>query len=231
MVISEEQFKIGKEYLRLAEIDLDVARTLYNNQIYNLAIFHLQQAIEKITKCVCLVITIDEKENSMLTLEEIKKEHNAAKLMLNAAEKIFDILEKQAKKLNLLKEYLVKPYQDLINNLKKELKQLKGRDSKEEIAKTINTTKSLNITQFFNIKKMPKSSQFLNEYFLHLATLGAIVFPHYESSRYPFNDKNDIHPQEYKPTELGVVDAFDELYNYVRSMLIKIKEKLDKNAL
>ena len=43
----KEDKKIGIEYFNLADIDLEVAEILYREKKFSLAIFHLQQAVEK----------------------------------------------------------------------------------------------------------------------------------------------------------------------------------------
>lgn len=217
----ENEIKVGIEYLRLAEKDILASRIMQDNQIYSLSVFHLEQSFEKMVKAVCLIVPIDEDGNSPLTLDEIKKEHSPAKLLVNATDKVFIKMEN-----NPYLKSISNIFRQQVETLKKELSNINGRNPNEEISQCLAVTK-VNISDYLNKDKMDKSAIFFNKYFFRLGLIGALLFPHYELTRYPFNQKNEyISLEEYQNKEIGITNYLKEIIEIGQAILEDINKEI-----
>jgi hypothetical protein len=147
---------LSKTFLQIASTDLETTEILYENKIYNTAIFHLQQAVEKTTKAYALAsFTLSKRETRRVghdtPLVFIKLiERKWVKYLVNPLIRQFphfrisdqDILEiktlmrqkGEKKKLALLKEEQIKGWLELI---KKIISTLTSSETKRRISKVL----------------------------------------------------------------------------------------------
>jgi len=148
----DEQIKIAKEYLELAKIDLKSAEILDEKQIYNVSIFELQQAVEKVTKSFCLGIKINNK--NIFTLKDMKGKgsHDPLKFLIEIIERYISLLSEDEK----LDEFSIKIKAGVIQQLnlqKTKISQITGKEEFDEINSQLN---QLNQIKDFNITNIPK---------------------------------------------------------------------------
>ncbi|HDL74978.1 MAG TPA: HEPN domain-containing protein [bacterium] len=222
---------ISKEYLLLAKQDIFVSKILLKEKVYNLAIFHLSQAVEKITKSYCLTKTLDG-VNPLFNFKELKKFHNPLDLLL-------DLIKKYMQYYNYKSSPLYEEIKFKLKKQKETIKKINGRESYKRIKKQIDFLENL---ENLDIEKIAKENYNINplskeqldqiklnlrsfKEFLPLSLLGAITFRHYLSTRYPYEtvDKkgeiiSNIKFREYKKG-LGVVDALEELIKLTETTL------------
>lgn len=128
---------MGEGYLYAAEMDLLAAKILHKNKIENLAVYHLQQAVEKMAKGACLLVpfpTRSGKVETILTYEQVSREHDLMRLidtMLKRIKKLF--VSSGNEELKFLSE-LIEARRKQINEQKRNVS---GKESKEEIEKHI----------------------------------------------------------------------------------------------
>lgn len=248
----DDQIVIAREYLEIAKTDLKSSRLLYEYKIYNNAIFELQQAVEKVTKCFCLNIKVN--KNYLFSLDDLKgKEgHNSLEFLIKIIDKYIIALEKLTSIDVNLKSTLL----SLLKERRDAMKYINGKETREEIIrelKGVNNFSDISLSQFkgaltiFGPKKsdeeIEKEFQLLNvkvnnnellnqlnKFILPLVFLGAITFKHECSTRYPFdfidnqgNINYNIKPEEYKPG-LGIIDAFQDVEELLKSVIIKLEE-------
>ncbi len=209
---------LGKQYLELASIDMKAAKLLYKNEIYNLAVYHLQQATEKTVKGACLTIPINSKGETLLKYQEITKEHDSAKLLVKACEKIQNILNSH----KLLKPIAscVTPF---ISRIKQDLKNIyaKARQTKQQIKESLNLLNNLTeiLQGVLKTNKNPEISNFFLFCFAPLATLSVVTFPHLSTTRYP---DGKIKPIEYNKNMIGITQCFNDLLELLKKVHSRI---------
>ncbi|MFA5518243.1 MAG: HEPN domain-containing protein [Spirochaetota bacterium] len=147
-----QQENIAKEYIELAKIDLNASNILYEREIYNISLFELQQAIEKLTKSFCLGIKIN--NQSIFTLKEMKGKgaHDPLKFLIEIIEKYIALLPED----NVLDKFSIKLKSGVIQQLnlqKTKISQITGKEGVDEINNQIN---QLNQIKSFNITNIPK---------------------------------------------------------------------------
>lgn len=222
---------ISKEYLLLAKQDIFVSKILLKEKVYNLAIFHLSQAVEKITKSYCLTKTLDG-VNPLFNFKELKKFHSPLNLLLDLIEKYMQYYNYKSSPLYKEIKLKLKKQKETINKIngrepykriKKQIDFLENLENLdiEKIAKENYNIKSLSQEQINNTKSNLKSFK----EFLQLSLLGAITFKHYLSTRYPYEYVNkegklisNIKFEEYKKG-FGIIDALEELIKLTETTL------------
>lgn len=149
--MSEEK-EIAKEYLELAKIDLTASHILFEKKIFNVAIFELQQAVEKITKAFCLGVNIN--NQTLFTLREMKGKgsHDPLKFLIETIERYIDLLSKN----KTFDEFSIKVQAGVIQQLnlqKAKIFQITGKEEIEEINIQLNELKQI---KDFRISNLPK---------------------------------------------------------------------------
>jgi len=148
----DKQGIIAREYLELSKIDLKASDKLYEEKIYNISIFELQQAIEKATKCFCLGIKINNQTLFSLGDMKGKGSHDPLKFLIEVIEKYISLLPND----NQLDVFSIKIKTGVIQQLnlqKNKLSQITGKEGVEEINPQLEV---LNQIKDFNISNIPR---------------------------------------------------------------------------
>lgn len=221
----EEQIKIANEYLRLGKIDLEAAKKCYNYGIFNIALFELQQAIEKVTKCFCLAVNIW--NGSLFSLEEISHSHNSIDFLMKMLEKFISVLENKNGLKNPLFNVFKSDFIENINRQKEMIKKINGREGFEEINRQVESLEGFDLSKIGheqiesiikeNYKGIAGSSvdlkktydkalevidkepffRIFSKIFIPLSLLGALTFKHESSTRYPYKSVDEKGKVDY----------------------------------
>lgn len=214
-----EQRKVAKEYLEIAKMDLCAAKLLYDAGKFNIAVFELQQAVEKVTKCFILVM--EDNKEPFFKIEELRN-HNSLNFLIQIIERYIKLIDEKYDKKDAFADNIKNGIKDILNEQKKRIKDINGKEDKEEINNQLvllNKFKDFNVTNIskdhmvlilknnYNITLSKKDIdkrynelknninkvdflKLLNKIFLPLSLLGAITFRHEQSTRYPFEVEN-----------------------------------------
>lgn len=211
------RFKIAQGYLDCAKYDIEAAKILYESKINSLAVYHLQQAIEKECKSVAIALLY-------VHPDKVKKE------IYHKSPLAFVRLVQSTPVVELVKSLGVVGIRTDIENLEKMIEDRKKREkvlraSKEEIddlleilenyKKTMSNEKLIAdmepwiklIGEIFNIDIDAKTILELTNSFIDIYILSCITFPHWLSTRYP---DQSLKPNEYRGG-LGILDYFKKL--------------------
>lgn len=218
-----KQIKIAKEYLEFAKIDLIASNLLYQNNIYNLAIFALQQAVEKTTKCFVLIMEIN--NEPFFKISELKN-HDSLKFLIDVIERYIGLVEQKYKGSDSFAINIKEGVKKILQEQQEKIKNINGIEDKEEITKQLNLLYNI---QDFNVSNISKEEialilkekynlalseeelnnkynvlkeniekvsflRLLNKVFLPLCFLGAITVRHESSTRYPFERVENEEP-------------------------------------
>lgn len=200
-------YSLETKFIAEAKKDLEACKILYERGIYSLAVYHLQQSVEKTAKAWVLFYGI-------VTEEDLKRiGHTTPRAFLEFYESKLGgmaLALVEISKVNVSTN--INGYVDLIQNRSLELVKMdyKGikilMDTLRNIEKRIDEEldKYKSIINFFRVPL-----EFF-EYplaFTSLWVISSITFPHYEFTRYP---GSTIEPSEYG-ANMGVVKALPEL--------------------
>src|SRR3989344_4366275 len=146
----DEQIKIAEEYLELAKIDLKSAKLLYDSEAYNIAIFELQQAVEKVTKSFVLVIKIN--NQTFFKIEELRN-HNSLNFLIEIIERYIKLIDEKYNKKDDFADSIMNGIKDILNEQKDKIKNINGKESKEEINQQLVLLKQVKDFNIINISK------------------------------------------------------------------------------
>lgn len=219
----KENRNLAIEFLKCAKDDIKATKLLYENKVFPLSVYHLQQAVEKITKAYALVLSIISKEELM----EIK--HKSPLVFIKLLEKSWAI-----KYINLIK--MLNPWiktnvddvEKIINEKQDELAKMPKtviRSFLTSIEKTrailqgqirpqinilLGLLKPLLNEQTENLKKtfneVFRSSMITS--FIGLYLLSVITYPHFAFTRYP---DGEIKPSDYYSGDMEIVECVNDI--------------------
>ena len=200
------------EYFKSADADIKAAELLYNIKINSLALFHLQQATEKILDGIGYM-------SGYISYEEIKKSSHVTpkiyyKLIYKVLSAILDI--------KMTEEEFSEKREDTAKLSSNEIKKIINECDE-------NKTKSLAASVFWG-----NSDRFLKEArrhgksitiiadkigerihgFVATAVLSRVLYPHEAYTRYP---DGNIKPSDYNNSKLGITENIQELINLVKT--------------
>lgn len=236
-----EIVKVSKGFIEAAKLDLKAAYLLRHNAppIYSLAIYHLQQAVEKMAKALFYLsigtppsFTHESQKTVIDIVNEIKNRMNANTLLVNGS------LSKYQKFSGAYQDYSEKRKSELLNATSDEIvgyldafsdtfAPLENVDISKliEIIKTnedlfrkipgINPIVLNNLDKIISNPDAIKKKQFSASGTLRLIILAPILSYHEAYTRYPLikkrQDEEGLNASDYNDN-LGVVRAFDRLY-------------------
>lgn len=225
-VEKRKNHSLEKKFILSAEKDLESCKILYHEPIYSLAVYHLQQAIEKTTKAWVLYLgVISEKQ-----LKEIG--HKTPKAFLELLEnspigemarglvKISNVkvITDTAGVRNLVESRGVEvarmDYESIRMLLDVLYRMEKQKDKISKPYKTILKKFSFNPEEMFEIPIV----------FTSLFLVSGITFPHYEFTRYP---GQAVETSEYTK-ELGIVKALPELMTITNKCIDTVAKFISK---
>ena len=207
------RFRIAKSYLDCARDDIKAAKILYESKINPLAVYHLQQAIEKECKSVAIALLcvhpdkVKEEINhkSPLAFVKLVQSTPIVKLIksLGAVGIRTDIenLERMTED-RKKREAILRASKEEIEDLLEILEKYKRTMSNEKLIASMKL-----IGEIFNIDIDAKAILELTNGFIDLYILSCITFPHWLSTRYP---DQPLKPDEYRGG-LGIFDCFEKL--------------------
>lgn len=197
--LSSGQIEGSREFLRLASQDLKASRLLFENDLSNLAVYHLQQSVEKTAKALYKILGILD-DNAIR-----RTGHDTPELFLRMSElqwvEQFAQFAKEVTKTDFVTD--TSQAQAVVDEQPKRLEMAKLNPER------INVWLGL----------IPKLEEALSPFFvvagkdlvmatLRLFILSALTFPHEQFSRYP---DYPLKPSEYTP-DLGIVAKMESLW-------------------
>lgn len=204
----------SQELLDLATKDLKSSQLLYNGEIYNNAIYYLQQAVEKASKAF-------HKISGILDDKQIRKtSHNSPELFLRMVEQPW--AQSYA---NVLKEITGS---DMVTDTSKaqsvvdeNIKRLEiARLSEEQIKRLLSVIPPI-------VEQMQPFSAFMNINYvtatLRLYILSSLTFPHEQYTRYA---NYNMKPKEYT-LELGIVKSINSLWEQTEIAINEVQQILN----
>ena len=237
-VPTKQDLKHIQEYFKLAKDDLEVAEILYKKEKYRLAIFHLQQSVEKLEKYFLMRYFRFKPEDLReyvghktpighlfiikkflgVFLKNISKDkdynfYNFLKAQLNR-------LENEEYTIKRKTERLAKaPYNEIMEDLKR-IDELRDDDFDRFNDLFMEILKLKNIKYINNKKMFEDFKKSLVIIVYTLSIIGKYTYPHESLTRYP-----STYTIEYKKG-FGIVDAAPEMFKRVRE-LIKMFEEIE----
>ncbi|MBU1158846.1 MAG: HEPN domain-containing protein [Candidatus Thermoplasmatota archaeon] len=228
--INDEKMVMIKEFIRVSKNDLDASRILYDHELFALAVFHLQQAVEKAIKAQCLLSgLISEKEIRTIQHEslrgqqiianrfsELVKVHAQENPNLDVVPRLDEIMGE--KRLEMARidgngiDTILSAYDRQIESL--DIAKLLTTEKLEPILSEIRrNSPDLEISDsdaqaiLDQFKELGPSLICTAENFTFLFVASAITFPHAVCTRYP---GGEMSPKDYNPS-LGIVNRQPEL--------------------
>ncbi|MCL4362774.1 hypothetical protein M1585_04810 [Candidatus Parvarchaeota archaeon] len=200
------------EWIECSKLDINAAKEIkkyYTNKADNnqfliaLAVFHLQQAVEKVTKVFSYII--------------VKPEHSAEKTVRESGHTSVLAL---VSALLSIKDILPTYYVNLLIKLEEQLKDPLGKEgiignddfvrlNREQIRELINRFDTAAPNNSVTFKISGESDVAIHRIVIELVQilpLALITFPHWSFSRYP---NGRVKPSNYN--ELGITQCIDEL--------------------
>lgn len=218
--VSDNPNKIREayEYFKSADADIKVAELLYNIKINSLAIFHLQQATEKILDGIGYM-------SGYISLDEIKTSHHVTpniyyKLIYRVLSAVLDM--------NEVEEEFSEKKEDAAKLPSEEIKEIITKCNGEEINTLIIQKTQPNIPNFLKEARKRGRSNKLNfskirswtKAFEIIVMLSRVLYPHEAYTRYP---DNNIKPSDYNESKLGVAQNIEELIKLSKSSNDEVK--------
>ena len=221
-VEKRKNHSLEKKFILSAKKDLESCKILYHETIYSLAVYHLQQAIEKTTKAWVLylgVISEDQlKEIGHKTprafLELLENSpigemaHGLVKIsnvkVITDTTRVRSLVENKGVEVARMDYESIRMLLDVLYRMEKQ----KGKVSKP--CKTILKTLNVDPEELFEIPIV----------FTSLYLVSGITFPHYEFTRYP---GLAVETSEYTKN-LGIVKALPELMTITKKCIDTVVE-------
>ena len=225
----ESRLHNAAKLMKLSRQDILACRILHEKELYNLSVYHLQQAVEKGTKAYGLILSLD-------TDETFSVKHNSPAVYSKMLEKMWPMLDI----IQQINPDLKGHYSDIIKITSDKTKKLEiAKLSPETIKQILLLIKNLNVTLGSDETKtdankviegakerFPQLSQELElayydsefiSHFLILFALSFITFPHEAYTRY--SDNILFGPDNYTK-DLGIVATSLELCDLLNDCLI-----------
>jgi hypothetical protein len=247
--MSDEKTVLARRFLKISRDDLNASRILNERGIYALAVFHLQQAVEKATKVQCLL-------SGIVTHEEIRRiRHESlrgqqiiaskfsrfirtlaqANPKLDVVLRLDELMGKKRRleiaKLNATEIDVVlsacdhqAKSTDLPRLLAKDrLESILMRMKRDRLDLEISDGDAKAVLDAFEKLTPALASAVENFAFLYVAS--AITFPHAVSTRYPGGEMN---PWDYNES-LGIVNRLPELVKRFDKVIESLDTQLNRN--
>ena len=222
------------EFLEVAEQDMKASEVLYDQELYALSTFHLQQAIEKTVKSIGYLYGISDARSL---------EHTSAKGLIKILEQYREFVTPFFELAKVLTQVSMPSISETLAQAKGGLEDLsadpkwlrieyeriqsflsiadqlrQGVNAKfEEIKESI----SQSIPQNY-FKAFERSLRFALDY-ITLYFLATLTFCHESCTRYP-DDKRILKPKEYS-SELGIVKASPRIREHLQEVLENLKQE------
>jgi len=226
--VNIENFRMAKEWLKLAKDDLETSKLLYDNKHYRNSIFLLQQSVEKTVKA-------DYTAFSLIPKKQIRKIGHKTPLAF----------------VNLLKQEWVGPFLALVNkqyssSLNKNIEILENlinnKDdemalmNEEEISKFLSLcniydddTQFMNFLSYYNSSEKQIITDRINmglaclSSLITLSIISLITYPHITYTRYP---DGKIKPEIYNEN-LGIVKKSKEIFELVDKTIYNLEKTIE----
>lgn len=253
----DKQIDIAKEYLELAKIDLKSAKLLYDSKIYSIAIFELQQAVEKVTKSFVLVMKSN--KEPFFKIEELRN-HDSVNFLIKVIERYIKLIDEEYNKKDDFADSIKNGIKNILNEQKEKIKGINGKEDKEEINKQLSLLNQVKDFDIVNISKenmatilknsyninLPQNEidkrynelknnvnnndflRLLNKIFLPLSLLGAITLRHEQSTRYPFEIENKKPITKMVPKEYRIGLGVVDTFSDMEKLLKSVIIKLEE---
>ena len=224
-------------FMEMAKKDLEAAKCLLERRLYPLAVFHVQQCVEKTVKFLLLLIGwMNEKE-----MKEIG--HSPVKLCRKILEALRRELDKAGEVEKRLLESIIKPaLSELIINLKPEACKVKEKElweyslSEEKLNSVMETFRQINKVISESVENLEKTlpertevytPQFeiiLRKIIIYrligssaiLLYLFLVFYPHVTRSRYP---EKGFNPLDVYNKEMPLVQMLDSFIRIIENVL------------
>ena len=208
---------LEKKFILNAEKDLESCKILYHETIYSLAVYHLQQAIEKTTKAWVLYLGViiegqlkeigHKTPRAFLELLENSPIGEMARGLVKISNakvttdttRVRNLVESKGLEIARMDYKSIRMLLDVLYRIEKQ----KGKTSK--LYKTILKTLNVDPEELFDIPIV----------FTSLYLVSGITFPHYEFTRYP---GLAVEASEYTK-DLGIVKALPELMTITKKCI------------
>jgi len=247
--MSDEKTNLASEFLKAGRNDLTASKILNEREVYALAVFHLQQAVEKAAKAQCLL-------SGIVSLEEIKKiRHESLRGQQIIASKFSRFVKMLAQSNPNLD---VVPRLDEVMGKKRrhELARLDENDIDALLSACDKQVKSSNLSELLAtdrlesilatmkrdrpdleigdidaqavlkiFEEMTPHLVSASENFLFLFIASAITFPHAVWTRYP---SDALNPSDYDQS-LGIVKRLPELVNRLDKVLHSLDVQVSRD--
>ena len=219
--VSKNKSKVNEayEYFKSADADIKAAELLYNIKINSLALFHLQQAAEKILDGIGYM-------SGYISYEEIKKSNHVTpkiyyKLIYKVLSAISDIKMTEA-------EFSEKR-EDVAKLSSNEIKKIMNECDENKIEPTVKSIFWKNIDKFLKeARRHGKNKTIIYNKigervhgFVVMTVLSRILYPHEAYTRYP---DGNIKPSDYNNLKLGIAENIEELINLAKKSNQEVSE-------
>lgn len=240
-----ERISLAEEFLKAGQTDISASFLLHQNGDYPNAVYHLQQAVEKITKAYGLAFAMINREDLYKGDKKKLIGHVTPKVFLGLFDKKIGVAAVELPKvLNLNMKTDLTDLKKLIKEKPLELANLNyeaihtlvelntklrvaldtpeirgGCKNAVEVAGTL-LIEDQQIQK--NIEKLKKNSYVIVELTLALMSMylwAMVTFPHFAYTRYP----NDEMPIKKYDSELGIVRALPEVLSEVKDSGLKLQ--------
>ena len=219
------RLKVAREYLKCAKDDLRAAEILHKNKLHALAVYHLQQAIEKASKTIAIA-------SFSISPEEVKDINHKSPIAFIKMVQSMPII-RLVKLFNAgirtdienLEETIKKKSGEILKSSKEEIDEL--LDFLENYKSSINNEEVKTVVEELIIKplkidiKLDSFPEMANG-FIDLYVLSCITYPHWMSTRY---SDQSVKPDDYRDG-LGIFDCFEKLLRLSEKSIKSIEKYL-----
>ncbi|MEM0328696.1 MAG: HEPN domain-containing protein [Thermoproteota archaeon] len=232
----KENRNLAMGFLKCAKDDIAATKLLYENQVFSLSVYHLQQAVEKTTKAYGLILSIISKEELM----EIK--HKSPLVFIKLLEKswvtkyigIIKMLNPEIKTniddvekiINEKQDELAKMPKTVIRSFLTSIQKMKvilQTQIHPWIVISLDLLKPLLCGQTEKLKKsideVFRSGVITS--FIGLYLLSVITYPHYIFTRYP---DGEIKPSDYYSSRLEIVECITDILSEVEACINALEQ-------
>jgi len=233
-IIQKGDYQKAKNILESSKDDAKAARLLYNNEKYALAIYHLQQAVEKLVKSWGYstgkdVVNKVHKgtdiiENWVNHWEDNIESYEGLKILVEIVPN-FDI-QKTPINLQQLHPHEIKTLSE--EEIRNCIEESSKFSFEGKIYKIFNEEFGINLNNYEKgFEDMSQEWPMVIPYFKlpDLHTLAEITYPHWVDTRYPDGETN---PKEYNNEKIGIVKAFDDVIDYTENIQKKFEEAFEE---
>jgi hypothetical protein len=147
-----EQKQIAQEYLNLAKMDLEASKILKDRSIINLSVFHLQQAVEKTVKSLCLVLSYDN-THFVFNLNDMKLYHNPLDLLIAIIDNYISELNSYDNQSDTFSTDIKKGVTQQLQERKNAIQKITGKEGINEIKSQLNLLNQIKDSDITNIEK------------------------------------------------------------------------------